>query len=487
MQRMIVLSLLIISGCSPANEPAEQAGKAKTATEKTAPEKTANKSPLPKVSQKSVRWELRRGERYFRLNGVPTLVLGRNPIGTIEQFQEAFRHGAANGERLVRIHITYGQKSKPGEVDEAWSKRWEQVFDMAAKNGLGVIPVFGVWAEWNDGSKNETWHTWDKSIFNAKNGGPAQSPRELFDDTPCRKQWLAWLEAMVKRWRGRKEIVAWEIFSELDLLTGSTEPRAAEFVQAASAVIRRADSESRPITVSLAGINEWPKVFSLDAVDFIQIHPYATNRRYGGNLCDMILATMHARLRRYKKPVLIGESGLDARPPRMTLTVSKRASIGIRQAIWAGAVSGAMNARMLWWEDGYGRYEGAANIIAKYHAASAPVQRFVAGVDYTGFRRVAAKTSRQLRGAALGNRRIILCWFRDIRCGAPNWPMRVVSGSSVTLAIGQSADWEAQYYETATGKVIGERSLKSVDGQLAVPLPDFEGSIGIKLRRKDTQ
>ena len=78
---------------------------------------------------------------------------------------------------------------------------------------------------------------------------------------------------MVTRWQQRKEIVAWEIFSELDLLTGSTEPGAVEFVKAASTVIHQADNESRLITVSLAGINEWPKVFSLDAVDFIQIHP----------------------------------------------------------------------------------------------------------------------------------------------------------------------------------------------------------------------
>ncbi len=279
MKWLIPLSILLLPGCW-ASEPTNLSGGSKT----VAGEETA-KSPLPKASQKPTRWELRKDERYFRLDGVPTLVLGRNPTGTNEQFQEAFRHGAVSGERLVRIHLTHAppMKSKAGEVDEAWAKRWEQIFDMAAKNGMGVIPVFGVWADWNDGSKNETWHSWNKNTYNVKLGGPAKSPKELFGDTPCRTQWLAWLEAMVTRWQQRKEIVAWEIFSELDLLTGSTEPLAVEFVKAASTVIHQADNKSRPITVSLAGINEWPKVFSLDAVDFIQIHPYTTNRRFGGS------------------------------------------------------------------------------------------------------------------------------------------------------------------------------------------------------------
>jgi len=372
-------------------------------------------------------------------------------------------------------------RAKAGKVDEAWVKRWEQVFDLAAKSGLGVIPVFGVWADWNDGSNNEAWHAWERNRYNAKVGGPARSPAELFDDTTCRKQWLTWLETLVKRWRPRKEIVAWEIFSELDLLTGSTEERAAGFVKCASSIIRRADGESRPITVSLAGINEWPKVFSLDAVDVIQIHPYANHPRFRGNLDDMIIATVRVRRQRYQKPVLIGECGLDSRPPRKTLTVSKRAAIGIRHAIWAAAVSGSMNGRMLWWEDGYGRYEGA-DIISQYHDAAGPVNRFVEGVDYTGFRPVAVVAPPELRGAALGNKETILCWYRDVHCNAPSWSLRPVSGARITVPVGPiEKTLKATFYDTSTGKTASERTLQPVTGKLVLPLPDFEGSIALKL------
>jgi hypothetical protein len=64
-------------------------------------------------------------------------------------------------------------------------------------------------------------------------------------------------------------------------------------------------------------------------------------------------------LAEYQKPVMIGESGLsfelpDRNPP--TLTTADQADIGIKITIWAAIVSGAMNGRSLWWEDGVAIY-----------------------------------------------------------------------------------------------------------------------------------
>ena len=38
--------------------------------------------------------------------------------------------------------------------------------DAAEKHGLAVSPVLGVWVDWNDGSRQETWHRWDRNLFN---------------------------------------------------------------------------------------------------------------------------------------------------------------------------------------------------------------------------------------------------------------------------------------------------------------------------------
>jgi hypothetical protein len=143
--------------------------------------------------------ELRPGEKYFRLDGRMTFVMGRNPAGTSpEAYDDHFRHAAAAGARFMRIHFTYVPPGeRPGEVDAGLLRPWDAVLDSAEKHGLVVLPVLGVWADRNDGSKKETWHRWEHNPFNAERGGPAERPSELFDDTPCRRLWLKRLETFV--------------------------------------------------------------------------------------------------------------------------------------------------------------------------------------------------------------------------------------------------------------------------------------------------
>jgi hypothetical protein len=423
--------------------------------------------------------ELRPGDNYFRVEGKPAFVLGRNPVGmNPKEYKEHFRHAAAAGEQFMRIHFTYMPPSeKAGEIDAGMLQSWDTILDSAEEKGLAVLPVLGVWADWNDGSNNETWHTWDKNASNAARGGPAKHPRELFEDTECRKLWLKRLETFVKRWSHRRAIVAWEVFSELDLVTGATEERAVDFTERAAAVIRAVDPWKRPITASQAGVNEWPRLQKSKVLDFIQIHPYPGN----GRLDDQILSIVRARLKDYGKPVFIGESGLDAGPPRGTLDVAPHADVGIRHAIWAAVVSGAMNGRALWWQDGYDQFE-KADLCRHYHEAAAPAAAFVREVDYTGFGPVPCVASSGLKGAVLGNEKTRLAWFRDPQCEPPRWPMRPVSGQTVTVdAPGDS--WQGEFFDPATGKSIGEGRFAVRDGRLQVALPEFRGSVAVKLKR----
>ena len=43
-------------------------------------------------------------------------------------------------------------------------------------------------ADWNDGSRKETWHRWEGNPLNVERGGPAQRPNELFESADlCRR------------------------------------------------------------------------------------------------------------------------------------------------------------------------------------------------------------------------------------------------------------------------------------------------------------
>ena len=424
------------------------------------------------------------GEFYFRLNGKPAFLLGRNPAGwRAEQFEPLFQWAAESGEKIMRIHLTprTARGSRPGEVHEQWTRKWERVLDMAAARGLHVLPVMDAWAAWNDGTGRHHWHYWDRNPYNAALGGPAKGPGELFRDRECRRLWLQWLGRLVARWQGRPNILGWEVFSELDLVTGASEAAGVEFVEQAAAVIRAADARGRAVTASLSGIRQWPKLFASDALDIVQVHPYANHAKYRGNLDEMVLSSVRARLKRYGKPVLIGECGLDSRPIPNEIVGSARAHTGINHAIWAAAVSGAMNGRMLWWEDGYDQFS-KLDYRTRYRHAAKPIASFVAGVDFTGFRPVSVRDAPGLMGAAVGNEQTVLAWFRDDACVAPNWPTRAIIGRSLTFVMpGARPSWRIQFCDTTTGNAVESRRLKCATAAVLVPLPHFEGSIALKL------
>jgi hypothetical protein len=426
--------------------------------------------------------ELRPGERYFRLEGTPRFVLGRNPVGRRpEDYDDHFRHAAAAGERLVRLHFTYASpREQPGQVDPGVLQGWDAVLDAAEARGLGVLPVFGVWADWNDGSHGEPWHAWDKNPFCIQRGGPARRPVELFEESACRSLWLRRLETLVKHWAPRRAIVGWEVFSELDLVTGASEDKAVAFANRAAEVVRRLDPWKRPVTASQAGVNEWPKLLKGPALDVLEVHPYAAGRS-GGRLDDLIFASVRQRLARYHKPVLLGESGLDSAPPRGTLDVAPGAAIGVRHAIWAAVVSGAMNGRMLWWQDGYDQFEGV-DVCRHYQQAAAAAASFVADVDFLNVAPLPCVLSNGLKGAAVGNDRIALAWFRDARCVPPDWPRSDTSGEHVTLDVASGA-WRVEFIDTESGKRTGQRDLTTHGPGLRIDLPVFRGSLAVRSRQ----
>jgi hypothetical protein len=242
----------------------------------------------------------------------------------------------------------------------------------------------------------------------------------------------------------------------------------------------------------------------------------------------MIIDTVRTRRATYtddvtrvdRKPVFIGESGLHSRNPTDAANVytlaEPGARTGVRHAIWAGAVSGAMNARMLWWEDGYDRfhiddlcvtdamtgapvypqYSGYAEctdadpntkltLRALYADAAAPVAAFVQGVDYAGFVPVTLTPSANLFGAALGDDGMVLGWVKDASSvAAANWTTAgALSGETVTLDVaGSSADWLVDFYDTATGVIISTIDAdQDGAGDVTFTLPDFTGSIAFKV------
>jgi hypothetical protein len=427
----------------------------------------------------------RSGGRYFVVDGCAQPVLARNICARDVAEYTAFLEAARNaGTRLVRFQLTQGMGSslgimRSGAVDEVWARKWDSVLAAASSRGISVIPVFAIWGDWNDGSPAMGWANWGSNPLAASLGGPARSPADLLSDTPARTAWIGWMSALVARWRAHANIAAWEILSELDLVTGATESSATGFAEFAADAIRAADTYRRPIMGSTSDLVEWPELWASRANDLVQIHPYEAN------LDSAVLDRVKLRIAATPKPVMVGESGLVAAvPDGTTLSSAPRADVGLRHAIWAEVVSGAVDARALWWEDGYGTYLPATGLPLVQAMASleATVPAFLRGIDFTGLEPASATERGPILGAVLARSDLAVGWYRDANCVAPDWTCDVsISGASVSLGLPGVGDgaWPATFFDPVSGQETSGTATV-IGSTLSMELPSFRDSIAFR-------
>ena len=492
---LISLVGVVLSGCTlqqaAVATPASSPTTAPTYAAVPAVTPTAAAASLPALT-------LKPGDYYFSVDGVPSVILSRNITGkTEDDLDTLLEWSHQGGTKVIRVHLTHGWWGEPWinrdwTVNEKWALDWERVFDQAQADGIYVIPVFGVWADWNDGKPDYGSPFWQYNPLNRMNGGPISSPTELFQsDSAPQKHWIAWVQTLVKRWQGRKNIAAWEIFSEINIASGAPgktdatggvdEASGIDFTNKSMGIIHSADAQHRPVTLSLAGVyspgDPWEKYYALDSLDFIEIHPYSDN------LDRELIKEVREYEAKYQKPVLIGESGL------WSMTHQANASVGIEHAIWAGTVSGAMNARGLWDHDGYSIYSydsraDAMKFMEDYATVELPVVRFVRGIDFTGFLSLRATSTPGIWGATLGNENTVIGWYRDAGSEPPDWDIKpVVSKQSVTISVpGPASQWRVDFYDTKTGTdIIGSAEVPAGGHKVTIKLPDFTDDIAFKM------
>jgi hypothetical protein len=457
---------------------------------------TTTNTPIPFPSL-----TLKPGSFYFSMDGLPAFILSRNITGkTQEDYSALLEWAHQGGTKLIRVHLTHGWWGDPWinpdwSVNEKWAKDWDWFFDQAQTDGISVMPVFGVWADWNNGKPDLGSPFWQYNPLNVANGGPLSSPTGLFQsDSDAQKHWMAWVKALVERWQGRPNIAAWEIFSEINIASGApgdtdskggvSETTAVDFTNKAQVIIRAADTKQRPVTLALAVgapfTNEWAKYYELNTLDFIEIHPYSDT------LDRELVTDVQENLVRYNKPLMIGESGL------WSMATKPNAAIGVAHAIWAGLVSGAMNGRALWGNDGYSIYSTNDRVLAfqfmqAYATTELPVAHFVSGIDFSGFSPLKSSSSSAIWGAAIGDEKYVIGWYRDAASEPPEWNLKpVVSKQTVTIAVpGSATNWQVDFYNTKDGTtVLSSVAVSRKGSTITIPLPDFQDDIAFKLYPK---
>jgi hypothetical protein len=439
---------------------------------------------LPKIT-------LTKGEFYFRIDGKPTFVFSRNLAGfTPNDFAVLLTKTYEAGDVFIRVDTGHdamgGIKgfgyTKEGAIREDWAKNWEIFFEIAESKGVYVLPTFSGGVYWNSNPNIK----WQYNPFNSANGGPTKNPVDiLLKDSPTQLLYLKWFKDVVTRWSNHKNILAWEMFTEINLMNGVTESSAIYLAEQLAKVVRENDPLKRPVTASLADTGNWPRFLQSTAIDYINIHPYPVD----GRLDRRILAGVLSILEKNKKPVLIGESGLSFLPPDTkpaTLDAAERADVGIRHAIWAALVSGAMNGRALWWQDGFGIFFPSAgwSFVNRYEDIESPAVKFINKVDFSDFKPLKTASTSGIIGAAIGNEKSVIGWFRDAKCEPPDWKTQtVITRQTVTITVpGSVPAWRVDFYKTKNGTDILQTATVTRKGdKISITLPDFQDDLAFKM------
>jgi hypothetical protein len=500
--RIIALTglILLLSSCSPAPTAAPETTAMQEASAEPATAASATAAPLPTTTSTIAptqvplpAFSLKPGNFYFSMNSMPGMIYTRNvAVMFYEDFDTLLDWAAAGGTKVIRFGLTNyaGIGGYPytntGELNETVVLKWEKLLDNAEKHGIYVLPFFTGWADLNTTGTSD----WANNPINAALGGPAQYPTELFrEGTAASTAWFKYVKSLVTRWQARRNILAWEVLAEANLIQGITEQQGIAFAEKMAAEIHAAESVTRPITASLGAqeIQAWPNFYISKAIDITQTHPYPTN------LDRSLVDIAHTYRARYNKPVLIGESGLNWEKPDVLVTSAPNAHLGIEHAIWAGVVSGMMNARSLFWEDSYAIYFPTMRSLwlNRYAEAELPAARFTKGMDFSNFEPLGVKypAGTKIWGAALGNARMAIGWFRDAASEPPNWNLQPsLMGQTVTVTLpGTAQNWQVDFYNTKTGDPRSGSVLLSRQGTgVTVLLPDFADDIAFKLFVNDS-
>ena len=260
---------------------------------------------------------------------------------------DAMKNAGENFARLWLAPWFMGLEHKPGTLNHynlqgAW--QLDHIFQQAEQDGIYVMLCgdhHGMYQVDNPGwgGSNNFWKT---NSYNELNGGPCKKPNDFFTNAKARAIYQKRLRYLVGRYGYSPHLLAWQFFNEIDNVFGPLNGNnVVAWHREMGQWLHAHDPYGHLITTSLTGGSERPEIWSLPELDFSMYHSYAEPAPGKG-----AATVAQAFVKRYGKPAMIGEFGIDARTWNIAADPHLR---GFRQALWGGALGGSVGTAMSWW------------------------------------------------------------------------------------------------------------------------------------------
>ncbi len=225
----------------------------------------------------------------------------------------------------------------------------DYALERARRAGVRAIVVLDSFEALTDG--------WGASPYNAANGGPCDIAEEFWTDPSARALYKRRLRYITARWGWSPQVLAWELWRDLDRVPGADDPAVREAIVAwhedMLGWLNAVDSRDHLMTTSLAwpalGVGAWngALLWGLDDIDFLTIHLYDLAPTDQSVTSYMAFQTALAQ-----KPHLTEELAVSAVSGAETLAHDPN-HYGLHNGIWASALGGGAGAAMSWWWNDY--------------------------------------------------------------------------------------------------------------------------------------
>lgn len=410
-------------------------------------------------------------------------------------FDEWMERLAAHGGNYVRIWmaswshalewVVYGPDGRvlattlgdyTHNMDRAW--KLDRIFESAHAHGIHIMLCLLHHGQFSE----EVNPVWQWNPYSSRLGGPLKKPSEFFTNASARKLFERRLRYMVARWSHATELMAWELWNEVDYTQVYDGAILAEWHAHMAGLLHALDPNDHLVTTStsmvgsLLGLDE--ALYSLPGMDFSQFHLYGSGTDLDLDLVSAIPGVA-AGLAALGKPVLAGEVGVDYRGPAETLAVDPRLT-GFRDILWIPVLAGTAGTGMHWW------WDSVVDPLDLY-PQFAPVAQAVDGVDFAAEQFAPDSWTQEIDGRKvqvlrLSGKSVCLLWIKDAADPyfAPLDPIPL-GGLSLSLAGMSAGEWNVTWLDPP-GEV--ESTVGAWNGVDPLAVPTFVSSVVARMDRK---
>ena len=406
-------------------------------------------------------------------------------------YERYFKRMAENGENLARIwfaawafSIEWTKKYDIHfhglgryNLENAW--RLDYILDLAQKYGIYVMFTFTPHGEMQAPSQDES--DWPYSPYSTENHGFLRTPQDFWTHPEARRYYEQKVRYILARWAYSPNVLAWEIFNEVDLADYYRNPKvaamAAQWTGQTAQFIKDNDPGKHLVTTNLFYLHQkrWAApLWERPELDFTTGHLFDAQ-------LPQYLRSMHAHMAQYNKIFFVTECGDTpfGQGPKQTEDY-------LHMGIWASHAMPFAGVAMPWWwifiddRDLYHHFKALANF-------AQGEDRRGKGISTKAAQIVNTDTQAPIERYAVeccGNKTWAIAWAYDRTYYALAADETKVAPENTCLVVTDVAlgTFEVETWDTYQGKVVDTRRIASQGNTLIVKPLSIDKDVALKIR-----